>query len=302
MLPSRQWYRVDARLPLEIHVGLVTRHPGIVSGRDLVKLATLDRPDRSVPPKSERRSSSQDPSCWGIAERLDARYGHWTSYVVARMGEPAVHVASAQRRRHRLFPALTLTLRDTLEQATATATQGGSLAVALSNNGLAIAFRPYVEIVLLTFQVDAANPLYVWDFTDDGTGFWRRPRRGERVPPDRRLAEGIPVPIPEGDPGTARQRYRIEGPGSYPEAFISSQAAVTRLLRQGTNSLAPMQTEELSLPIPQLPPPPEGSELTSWCVALRCFELLTDPAPAVALPTPAQPAHHRQLICLHTGT
>jgi hypothetical protein len=82
---------------------------------------------------------------------------------------------------------------------------------------------------------------------------------------------------------------------------MKSQPAATRLLRVGTKSIGPTQTEELSLAIPPLPPQPEGNQLTSWCVALRSFELLTDPAPAVQLPTPALPAHHRQLICLHTG-
>jgi hypothetical protein len=218
------------------------------------------------------------------------------------MGESALDAASAQRRRHRLFPALSLTLRHTLEQATAIATQGGSLAVALSNNGLATAFRPYVEVVLLTFSVDAPNSLLVWDVAEGGAGFWRRPRSGERIAPDRRLVEPVPEPIPAGDPGTVRRRFRAEGPGSHPEAFISSPASAAGLLRFGLNSLAPNQTEELSLAVPALPAQPEGSDLTSWCIALRCFELLTDPAPAVQLPTPALPAHHKQLICLHTGT
>jgi len=60
------------------------------------------------------------------------------------MGDPVPAAASATRRRHRLFPALSLTRRQTIEQATANVTQGGSLAVTLSNNGLATAFRPYV--------------------------------------------------------------------------------------------------------------------------------------------------------------
>jgi hypothetical protein len=218
------------------------------------------------------------------------------------MGGSAVHAASAQRRRHRLFPALSLTLRHTLEQATAIATQGGSMAVALSNNGLAIAFRPYVEVVLLTFSVNAPNGLLVWDVTEGGAGFWRRPRRGERIPPDRRLVEPIPEPIAAGDQGTARRRFRAVGPGSYPEAFISSPPSTPGRLRVGTNTLAPHQTAELSLAVPPLPPEPQAEELTSWCVALRCFELLTDPAPEVQLPTPVLPAHHKQLICLHTGT
>jgi hypothetical protein len=224
-----------------------------------------------------------------------------TSYVVGRMGEPALHAASAQRRKHRLFPALSLTLRHTLEQATAMATQGGQLAVAVTNNGLAMAFRPYVEVTLLTFSIAAPNGLVAWDLRD-GVGFWRRPRRGERIPPDRRLTEPIPVPIPEGSPSTARERFHMEGPGSYPEAFMSSLALPAGRLRIGTSTLAPNQTEELSLAVPALPPEPQGDDLTSWCVAIRAFELLTDPAPSVQLPTPALPAHHTQLICLHTGT
>lgn len=217
------------------------------------------------------------------------------------MVETSVHAASAERRRHRLFPALSLTLRDTIEQATANVTQGGSLAVALSNNGLAIAFGPYVEVVLLTFSVSAPNGLYVWDVTEGGVGFWRRPRRAERVPPDRRMVEPVEVPIPEGDPGTGR-RFRAEGPGSYPEAFMSSPTSEAGRRRIGTNALAPTQTAELSLAVPPLPPEPQGNELTSWCIALRCFDLLTDPPPEVQLPTPVLPAHHRQLICLHTRT
>jgi len=218
------------------------------------------------------------------------------------MGESDLHAASATRRRHRLFPALSLTLRDTLEQATAIATQGGSLAVTLSNNGLATAFRPYVESLRLTFSLDAPNGLFVQDLTEGGAVFWRRARRGERFGPDRLVAQPVEVPIAEGDGGTARRRFH-GGPPSHPEAFISGEAAADRLLRVGAGSLAPTQGKELSLMVPPLPPQPEGTtQLTSWCVVLRCFDLLTDPAPAVQLPTPALPAHHSRLICLHTGT
>jgi hypothetical protein len=218
------------------------------------------------------------------------------------MSESAVHAASAQRRRHRLFPALSLSIRHTLEGATAIATQGGPLEVTLINNGLAIAFRPYVEVSLCTFGVKAPNGLFVWELSDSGAGFWRRPRIGERFAPDRRLVEPVPVPIPEGDPGTARRRFRAEGPGSYPETFMATQVTTVRLQTVGASSLAPSQSQELSVALPALPPQPAGSDLTSWCLALRCFDVLTDPAPAVQLPTPALPAHHEQLVCLHTGT
>jgi hypothetical protein len=213
------------------------------------------------------------------------------------MSDIGLHAAIAQRR-HRLFPALSLTLRDTLEQATAIATQGGSLAVILSNNGLASAFRNYVEVHRLTFPVGAPNGLFVWDLAEGGVGFWRRSRQGERIAPDRRLAEPVEVPVDPGSPATGR-RFRVDGPGSYPEAFITGEVAVERLLRVGASSLAPTQSAELSLAVPPLPPAPEGTQLTSWCIVFRCFELLTDPAPAVQLPTPSQPAHHAQLICLH---
>lgn len=213
------------------------------------------------------------------------------------MVDTDLHAASS-RPRHRLFPALSLTVSHTLEQATVIATQGGSLAVILSNNGLATAFRPYVEVHRLTFPVGAPNGLFVWDVAEGGAGFWRRARAGERVAPDRRMVEPVEVPHPEGSPATGR-RFRAEGPGSYPETFISGEVAADRLLRVGASGLAPTQSAELSLTVPALPPQPEGPQLTSWCIVLRCFDLLTDPAPAVQLPTPTLPPHHAQLICFH---
>jgi hypothetical protein len=216
------------------------------------------------------------------------------------MVETAHHAASAQQR-FRLFPALSLKIGQTLEQATAIATGGGPLAVTVTNNGLAAAFRPYVESVRFTFTVGAPNGLFVRDLTADGTGFWRRARAGERFAPDQRLVEPVEVPIREGSPATGR-RFRGEGPGSVPEAFMSGPPEASRLAMVGTSALQPTQTADVSVALPPLPPDLEGGDLTSWCIGFRCFDLLTDSAPAAALPVPAQPAHHLQLICLHTGT
>jgi hypothetical protein len=213
------------------------------------------------------------------------------------VGEPATRTGSTQQRlRHRLFPALSLTLGQTLEQATAIATQGGSLLATLRNNGLASAFRNYVEVYRLTFSVATAS--YVWDVRDDGVGYWRRARVGERIAPDRQLARAIEVPPDPGSPSTGR-RFRV-GPSGYPDTFIGGEVVAELMGRLGTSSLAPTQAVELALEVPPLPPSAASRELTSWCVAFRCFELLTDPAPAVQLPTPPQPAHHAQLICLHS--
>ncbi len=217
------------------------------------------------------------------------------------MGNTGLHEARAERRRHRLFPALSVKLRDSIEQAAAAGAQGGPLTVTLTNNGLATAFRPYVEATRFTFPVTATNSVYVWDFTDTGTGYWRRPRVGERFPPDRKLTEPIEVPIPEGSPSTGR-RFRAEGPGAYPEAFKSGEAVAEPLGRVAAPSLAPTISADVSLPLTALPPESGGTTLTSWCIVLRCFDLLTDPPPPVQFPAPALPGHHVQLICLHTVT
>jgi hypothetical protein len=218
------------------------------------------------------------------------------------MGNASLHEARAERRRHRLFPALSVRLRDGLEPATTAAIQGGSLAVTLTNNGLATAFRPYVEATRMTFPVRSViNGYFVWDVTDTGTGFWRRARRGERFRPDRRVVEPVEVPNPEGSPSTGR-RYRAEGPGSYPESFRSGEAVAERLARVAAVSLAPTQAAEVAIQLPALPPEPGGDQLTGWCLMVRCFDLLTDPPPPVQFPAPALPAHHVQLICLHTVT
>ncbi len=217
------------------------------------------------------------------------------------MGNTSLHEARADRRRHRLFPALSVRLRDSLEQAAVAGAQGGPLTVTLTNNGLATAFRPYVEATRFTFPVTATNGLFAWDFTDTGTGFWRRARVGERFPPDRRLTEPVEVPISEGSPATGR-RFRAEGPGAYPEAFRSGEAVAEAMGRVAAPSLAPTQSADVAVPLMALPPEPGGSVLTSWCLVLRCFDLLTDPPPAAQFPAPALPPHHVQLICLHTVT
>ena len=60
-----------------------------------------------------------------------------------RMGNASLHEARAERRRHRLFPALSVRLRDGLEPATTAAIQGGSLAVTLTNtHGVGYASLP----------------------------------------------------------------------------------------------------------------------------------------------------------------
>jgi hypothetical protein len=216
------------------------------------------------------------------------------------MTEPGSIAASSDEVRRRLFPALSLTLVNTVQQATAIATQGGSLAVTLTNNGLAPAYRNYVEVHRLTFPVSAPNGFFVWDLTDAGVGFWRRARVGERISPDRQLAGSIEVPPDPGSPSTGR-RYRA-GPPADPETFIAGEVVAERLVRVAATSLAPTQSAPLSLAVTPMPPAPVGgTQLTSWCLVFRCFELLTDPAPPVQLPVPALPGHHAQLICLHTG-
>jgi len=215
------------------------------------------------------------------------------------MGDSVHHAASAQQR-HRLFPALSLKTSGNLEQASLVATGGGSLVVSVTNNGLAAAFRPYLEAVRFTFSIGAPNGLMVWDLRPDGVGYWRRPRAGERFAPDRRLVEPIPVPVSPGS--TARERWHMEGPGSFPESFMTGAPEASRLARVAANVLQPTQTVDVSLVLPPIPPEAGDGILRGWCIGLRCFDVLTDPAPAAQLPVPAQPPHNTQVICLHTAT
>lgn len=215
--------------------------------------------------------------------------------------EPPAHLARraavAGKPRYPHRPLLSVSQLPDRAQLIELASAGGNIDFAVTNAGAAMSQRPVLELLAVRFPLRGPPPgsrVYIWNLTDTGVGSWRHPMVDELVAPDQVVSIKAPGrPLVTLEDGTAEQ---FIDPAVQPG--LGSPARTTRIATQ-LGSLAPGATAVGSVSLAGVPAGAAGDGLASWCLLFCCYDILLDPRPPITLPTPAQPAHHRQLLCLH---
>lgn len=217
-----------------------------------------------------------------------------TQHVTAK--RPATAKTRPDDRRPLLQAALDLTRDQPLATAVRIANDGGILEFGLQNTGLSPAFQAYVEIsrVVDRLRTPSGRSLLVFQRRDNAPSFWRRPLRGEILPPDSVLTS-----ILTGSPGSSQS---FGNDTFTTERFISDDEQETRsslLARSWAGVVAPRERVAVSLEVPGPFGETESEGVWAWCLVARCFDILQEPPAPLTHPTPDQPAHHTTLSCLH---